>query len=110
MNGTARTGGQTRGAAYGGHCRAGHTCQVADPNQARDDPDHPLVMEAITYGTADPSIFVRDGGPLNHGDDGRERRLVASRRQQASAWLGRDAQALGRCSWPPVAVLLGLLR
>jgi hypothetical protein len=33
------------------------------PNQARDDPDHPLVMEAITYGTADPSIFVRDGGP-----------------------------------------------
>lgn len=33
------------------------------PNPDRRDIDHPLIQEGISYGVADPSIFVRDGGP-----------------------------------------------
>lgn len=33
------------------------------PNRNRLDVDNPLVREHITYGAADPSMFVRDGGP-----------------------------------------------
>ena len=33
------------------------------PNPDHSDVDHPLIEERIAYGSADPSIFIRDGGP-----------------------------------------------
>lgn len=33
------------------------------PNPDRRDIDHPMIPEGVAYGIADPSIFVRNGGP-----------------------------------------------